>query len=710
VPAQYTQDFIPPPPIQEAPAEPSFPPVQPRRLSKPLIATLALIGVAIILCALVFWKYARLVDEKLRAGAFSGTSDIYSASPPALLTNVSDKNREHRQIVSFEQIPTVLVNAVISAEDKRFFRHEGFDPLRMAKAAYVDLREGRKNQGASTLSMQLARSLLLSPDKNWTRKLAQLAMAVRLEQKLTKEQIFTYYCNQVYLGRLGTFSLHGFGAASRAYFGKDIHDLTLPEAATLAGLIQRPSYFNPWRNLDRLQERRNLVLLLMRQNGYIPESAYHQALAAPLKIAPPRVEATGAPYFVDLVADELQGVLGDPDAPEAHAVYTTLDMNLQHAANEAVQIGMQNVDQLLRKKAGKKAGSLPQAQVALVAIDPHTGEVKALVGGRDYAASQLNRALAKRQPGSVFKPFVYAAALNSALLDRSTVVTPATLIMDEPTTFYSGKTAYAPGNFGHASYGQVTVREALTKSMNIPTVKLAQMIGYSAVSNLARQAGLGDNIQPTPSLALGSYEATPLDIAGAYTIYSNHGLYVRPSLISQVKTRSGQTIYSHTADAHQVLDPRVSYLMVNLLEGVLQSGTGAGVRTRGFTVPAAGKTGTSRDGWFAGFTSQLLCVVWVGFDDNEDLKLEGAKSALPVWTEFMKRALQLQPYRDPKPFKPPSGLSSAQIDPETGMLATPNCPSSRGELFIAGTEPGEACTLHTVQVIVEEPPAALAGP
>jgi penicillin-binding protein 1B len=482
VPAQDTQEFVPPPPIEDAPLEQPFPPPESRRLSKPLIAALAVVGIATILCALVFWKYARLVDEKLRAGAFSGTSDIYSASPPSLLTNVSDKNREHRQIVRFEEIPKILVDAVVSAEDKRFFRHEGFDPLRMMKAAYVDIREGRKDQGASTLSMQLARSLLLSPDKNWKRKLAQLAMAVRLEQKLTKQQIFTYYCNQVYLGSLSTFSLHGFGAASHAYFGKDIHDLTLPEAATLAGLIQRPSYFNPWRNVDRLQERRNLVLLLMRQNGYIDESAYRLALTAPLKIAPPRVEATGAPYYVDLVADDLQGVLGDPEAPEAHAVYTTLDMNLQHAANEAVQIGMASVDQLLRKRAGKKAGSLPQAQVALVAIDPHTGEVKALVGGRDYGASQLNRALAKRQPGSVFKPFVYAAALNSALLDRSTVVTPATLIMDEPTTFYSGNTAYAPGNFGHAFYGQVTVRQALTKSMNIPTVKLAQMIGYSAIS------------------------------------------------------------------------------------------------------------------------------------------------------------------------------------------------------------------------------------
>jgi penicillin-binding protein 1B len=713
VPAQYTQEFVPTPPTEEPPppVEQPFPPPEPRRVSVsiPLIATLVLVGVALILGAFAFMKYARAVDRKLQAGAFSGTSNIYSASPPALVTNLSDTNREHRQIVRFEDIPKVLVEAVISAEDKRFFRHEGFDPLRMIKAAYVDLRQGRKNQGASTLSMQLARSLLLSPDKNWRRKLAQLAMAVRLEQKLTKQQIFTYYCNQVYLGRLGTFSLHGFGAASRAYFGKDIHDLTLPEAATLAGLIQRPSYFNPWRNLDRLQERRNLVLLLMLQNGYIQESAYRQALALPLKITPPTMEATGAPYFVDLVAEELPGVLGDSDTPEAHEVYTTLDMNLQHAATEAVKIGMQNVDQLLRKKAGKKAGSLPQPQVALVAIDPHTGEVKALLGGRDYAASQLNRALAKRQPGSVFKPFVYSAALTSALSDRSTAITPATVISDEPTTFYSGKTAYTPANFGHAFYGDVTVRQALTKSMNIPTVKLAEITGYSAISNLARQAGLGDSIQPTPSIALGAYEATPLDVAGAYTIYSNQGLYVHPSLISQVKTRDGRTIYTHTAETHRVLDPRVAYLMVNLMEGVLISGTGAGVRTRGFRVPAAGKTGTSRDGWFAGFTSQLLCVVWVGFDDNQDLSLEGSKSALPIWTEFMKRALQIQAYKDPKPFKPPSGISSAEIDQDTGMLATPNCPTRRTEFFIAGTEPQESCNLHTVQVIVEEPNLSVGG-
>ena len=695
--AQDTQEFVPKPP-------------EPRRLTDHQITLLVAIGGLTLISLVGFWKYARLVDEKLRHGAYSGTSDIYAASPPSLIENVSEKNREYRRIVRFEDIPKVLVNAIVSVEDKRFFHHEGFDALRMVKAAYVDLREGRKEQGASTLSMQLARSLLLSPDKRWTRKVAQLVMAMRLEQKLNKKQIFEYYCNQVYLGRLGTFSLHGFGAASQAYFGKDIQELSLSQAATLAGLIQRPSYYNPWRNLDRLQERRNLVLALMRQNGYIGDRDYRQAVGARLVIAPASMPATGAPYFVDLVADELQTVLGERETREKLDVYTTLDLNLQQAANDAVRIGMQSVDQLLRQRAGKKAGSPPKAQVALVAIDPHSGEVRAMVGGRDYAASQLDRALAKRQPGSVFKPFVYAAALNSALLDRSTLVTPATLIMDEPTTFWSGNTPYQPANFGHASYGEVTVRQALMRSMNIPTVKLAQMTGYKAVSTLARQAGLGDSIRPTPSIALGAYEATPLDIAGAYTIYSNQGVYVHPSLIAQVKTRQGKVIYSHSPEARQVLDPRVAYLMVNLLEGVLQSGTGAGVRTRGFLVPAAGKTGTSRDGWFAGFTSQLLCVVWVGFDDNSDLNLEGAKSALPIWAEFMKRALQFQSYRDTKPFKPPPGISSAQIDPDTGMLATPNCPNTRTELFIAGTEPGESCTFHSAEIVVEEPTSPLAGP
>jgi penicillin-binding protein 1B len=669
------------------------------------IALVVLVSLPPAYFAYTYVKYARLIDAELRKGVFSGTSDIYSAIPRQLITNVSGQNREHRRIVRFEQIPQVLVNAVISVEDKRFFHHRGFDALRMLKAAYVDLREGRKDQGASTLSMQLARSLWLAPEKQWKRKMAELAMALRLEEKLSKQQIFTYYCNQVYLGRRGTFSLHGFGAAASAYFDKDISALTLPEAAMLAGLIQRPSYYHPLRGLDRMRERRNLALSLMRQNGHISEDEFRKAAEAPIVIAPP-AQSSGAAYFMDLVSDQLPDLLGERAArEEAQQVYTTLDLNLQQAANEAVRNGMQNVDAALRRKAGKNAGALPQAQVALVALEPHTGEVKALVGGRNYVASQLNRALAERQPGSVFKPFVYAAALNTGLThSQRQLITAATTVTDEPTTFWAGSTPYAPANFGHESYGDVTVRQALRKSLNVPTVKIAEMAGYKAVADLAKRAGLNDEIQPTPSIALGSYETTPLDIAGAYTIFANSGVYVRPRLISQVKTRNGIVSYAAAPDSRPVLDPRVAWLLVNLMEDVVNSGTAAGVRGLGFYVPAAGKTGTSHDGWFAGFTSQLLCVVWVGFDDNSELKLEGARSALPIWTEFMKKAVQMAPYRDPRPFKPPPGISSVEIDPDTGLLATPNCPSTRSEYFIAGTEPGEMCDIH--RGVIVQPAAA----
>jgi len=659
--------------------------------------TLAVAGSAFfaVYFTYTYVRYARLIDAKLRNGPFSGTADIYAANPQRLVMNVSDKNRENRRIVTFPEIPKVLVDAVISVEDKRFFRHNGFDYLRIVKAAYIDVKEGRKDQGASTLSMQLARNLMLTPAKSWKRKVAEAAMAMRLEEKLTKEQILEYYCNQVYLGRRGSFSLHGFGAASTAYFGKDVRDLTLSEAAMLAGLIQRPSYFHPLRNLDRLRERRNLVLSVMRQNDVIQEAEYRKALDAPLVIAPDKAQSGGAPYFIDLVSEELHNVLGDSERGETLQVYTTLDLDLQQAAGEAVRIGMQFVDEQLKKKAAKNSGPQQKPQVALVALDPRTGEVRALIGGRDYNASQLNRALAERQPGSVFKPFVYAAALSTVLGGNREPITAATILNDETTTFSGGDAPYTPGNFHHAAYGDVTVRQALAKSINIPTVKLAQMAGYGAVARLAKASGLGDHIQGTPSIALGSYEAKPLDVAGAYTIYANGGMYVRPSLISQVKTGSGQVRYTHTPEKRPVLDPRVAYLMVNLMEGVMNSGTAAGVRSRGFMAPAAGKTGTSRDGWFAGFTSELICVVWVGFDDNSELKLEGAKSALPIWTEFMKRAILLPAYKDAKLFRPARGIITETIDPETGELAGPNCPQSQTEFFIAGSEPVQACTLHS---------------
>lgn len=615
---------------------------------------------------------------------------------PELITNLFDRNREKRRIVKFADIPEVLRNAIISAEDKRFFQHSGFDPIRIIKAVYVDLRDRRYGQGASTLSQQLARSFWLTQDKTWRRKAAEVMITLELERKLTKEEIFEYYCNEVYLGRRGSFNIHGFGEAAQAYFGKDIKEVTKPEeAALLAGLIQRPSIANPFRYPDRAKARRNVILSMMRENAYVTADEYERATNAPLHLAAGELEASDAPYFVDLVNENVLSQMEGKDFQnDQYGVFTTLDLELQRDALQAVHIGMQEVDALLKRKVKGYGTTIPEAQCVLIAMDPQTGDVKALIGGRNYGQSQLNRALAKRQPGSVFKPFVYTAAMQTALSDGASAITPLTTYVDEPTTFWYDNKAYEPNNFGSEFHGTVTVRQAIAKSMNVPTVKIAEAVGYNRVVDIARRAGLNMDIRPTPSVALGSYEVTPLEIAGAYTMFANRGQVSKPNFVRSIRDQRGMSVYDHKPDRKYVIDQRVAYLMVNLMEEVLRSGTGAGSRSRGFTLPAAGKTGTSRDGWFAGFTSKLICVVWIGFDDNRELKLEGAKSALPVWTEFMKRAHQHREYRSVTAFSAPDGIVSAEVDPASGQLATTACPERRPEVFISGTQPVEVCRLH----------------
>jgi len=615
---------------------------------------------------------------------------------PQLITNLYDRNREKRRIVHYADIPQVVVEAIISAEDKRFFQHSGFDPIRIVKAVYDDLRQGRKAEGASTLSMQLARSFWLDNEKNWRRKAAEVMITLELEQKLSKQEIFEFYCNQISLGQRGSFGIRGFGEAAQAYFGKDLRQLTIPEAAMLAGMVQRPSYYNPFRHPDRVRERRNVVLSLMRQNGYISERDYALACDTPVQLVTGGSESTEAPYFVDLVNDDLQNHFQDKDFQStSYRIYTTLDLDLQRAAVESVRLGMQHVDEQLKRQRRFKNVPFPDAQVALIALDPHTGAIKALLGGRNYGTSQLNRVLSFRQPGSSFKPFVYAAALDTAVDGGPRIVTPATMVDDVPTTFWFDNKPYEPSNLKHEFHGEVTLREALAHSMNIATIKVAEMVGYDTVVQFAKKAGLNDDIQATPSMAIGSYDTTPLEIAGAYTVFANQGTYTKPNWITLVRAQNGSTLYQPTPETRQVLDPRVTYLMVSLLEEVLRSGTAAAVRAGGFTVPAAGKTGTSdRDGWFAGFTTELLCVIWVGFDDNRELDLEGAHSAAPIWAEFMKRALAYRAYRDAKPFQAPDGIVSVAIDPQSGMPATPFCPNQRTEVFIAGTQPVGTCPLH----------------
>lgn len=608
---------------------------------------------------------------------------------PELVTNLFDRNREKRRLVRYEDIPKVLVHAVISIEDKRFFEHAGFDPIRLLRTAWVDVTQNRR-YGASTISMQLARLLWLYQDKTWQRKAAEALITLQLEQKLTKEQIFEYYSNQVDLGQRKSFAIHGFGEAAQVYFGRDIRDLRVEEAALLAALIQRPNYLNPFRHPDRALARRNIVLSLMKENGYITDLQYLEASKTPIKLVEGGEESSDAPYFVDLILDDLQENFSDIDfQANSYRIYSTLDMKLQRDALESVRIGLGEVDGLISKMRRK----YPQPQVALVCLDPHTAEVKALIGGRNYGASQLNRVLARRQPGSIFKPFVYAAALNTALEGAEPVITPVTQVVDEATTFYFDGKEYQPNNFKQEFHGTVTLRQALAKSMNIPTVKFAEMVGYDKVAELARNAGLS-GVRATPALALGAYEVTPLDIAGAYTIFSNGGTWVRHNIIKEIRSNSGGLIHSYKPTQRAVLDPRTSYMVVNLMQEVLRSGTGANARSRGFGLPAAGKTGTSHDAWFAGFTSKLLCIVWVGFDDNQELPLEGAKAALPIWTEFMKRAHRYREYRGVQEFTPPDGIAVVDIDPLSGQLATSACPKSAPEVFFAGTQPVELCRLH----------------
>jgi penicillin-binding protein 1B len=604
-------------------------------------------------------------------------------------------------------MPKMLVDAVLAIEDRRFFEHSGVNFVRFAEAAWIDITRQRHEQGGSTITMQLSRGFFLTPEKTMKRKLTEMLIATELEQKFTKQQIFEFYANWVPLGQRGSFAISGFAEASRAYFNKDIKDLTIPEAALLAGIIQGPSWLSPYRHPERALARRNLVLDSMVETHAITKEQADKAKATPLKLAPPNVEASDAPYFVDLVRDTVTGKMPEREMNEqAYRIYTTLDPDLQRAAAQAVDAGIKLVDEQVTKRRSKrikigkgkyetKVEPGPQAQVALVALNPHTGEVLALVGGRNYAFSQLNHAVAKRPTGSIFKPFVYAAAVNTALDGSNPVFTPASIVPDQPNTFAYGDQIYEPRNYKEEYHGDVTARYALAMSLNNATVKLAEEVGYDKVADLAKSAGI-TSVKPTPAMALGSYDATPLDMAAAYTVFSNNGLRISPTMVKSVRTASGDPVLDFHSDSKQVLDPRVAYVMTDMMEGVINNGLGfSAVRVRGFSAPAAGKTGSSHDGWFAGYTSNLLCVVWVGFDDYSDLHLSGAQTAAPIWTEFMKKAAALSRYSEMKPFSQPSGVVDVQLDKLTNLLATPACPETYTSAFITGTEPTNTCDQGT---------------
>ena len=625
---------------------------------------------------------------------------------PLLVTDLSDPSRAKRRLVNYDELPKTMVQAVTSIEDRRFFEHGGVDYYSIVGWTWHDLRGDRRYAGgASTLTMQLAKMFFLTPERTFKRKFLQVVITFQLEHRFSKEKIFEIYANQVPLGQRGSFSINGLGEAAQAYFGKDVKQLNLPECALLAGLIQSPSRLNPYRHEERAMARRNTVLDAMVETGSITKEQAEEAKATPIKLAPGAVDAGEAPYFVDLVREQLSQRLSDTAYnQEGLRIYTSLDPQLQRAATEAVDEEMKVVDAQVerlharRVKAGNNA-PIVYPQVALVALNPHTGEVLALVGGRNYGASQFNHAVSHRPTGSIFKPFVFAAAFNTSLAGaqltnsdgNSGVFTPVTILNDEQTTFtFAGNQTYSPRDFEGKYFGQVTAREALERSLNNATIALAEMVGYNNVASLARDAGI-KSARATPAMAIGAYDATPLDMAGAYTVFANGGVKIDPWMVSSVRSPNGDPISDYTPATKPVLDPRAAFLTTALMEDVINHGTGAGVRAQGFRAPAAGKTGTEHDAWFAGFTSNLICVVWVGNDDYTDIKIEGAHAAAPIWGEFMKHAVELPQYSDTKEFVPPDGLVQVKLDKATNLIADAACPDDYTATFLEGTQPTDTC-------------------
>jgi penicillin-binding protein 1B len=613
---------------------------------------------------------------------------------PELISSVTGRERAKRKVVGFNDLPPHLVKAIITTEDRAFFEHYGVNVRGILRALVrrydSDPNSPIARQGGSSITQQLVKNLLLSPEKTLKRKVAEAYLSVILETRLSKEQIFELYCNQVYLGQQSGFSINGFGEAADAYFNKDVTTLTLPESAFLAGIIRSPNRYNPYHDLDTATARRNQVLDNMAETGEISGEEAAQAKQVPLQVAATkgRIDVSDAPYFADYVQSQLGDIIAGPGAADHLRIYTTVDLDLQRAAYAAVSKQLAALDKVESKRF--EPGTL---QAALIAMNAKTGEIVAMVGGRDYGKSQLNRASdALRQPGSVFKPFVYATALNTAYDPVPRVITPATTYLDEPKTFSYDNQEYSPGNFGDTySHAPVTLRDGLVHSLNVITVDVAMEVTIGRVMSLAAKAGLPKPARAYPAMALGTSEATPLQVASAYTGFATLGTRTTPIAINRITTGSGVTIAAPTPQKNEMLRPDVAYVMTSFMKDVVNRGTAAKVRSRGFKANVAGKTGTSRDGWFAGYTPNLVCVVWVGFDDGSQLGLTGANSALPIWTDFMDVALGEHPEWQGD-WQMPEGIAEVAINPKTGEPAAPEDPDKRIELFINGTSPESGST------------------
>lgn len=531
-------------------------------------------------------------------------------------------------------------------------------------------------------------------------------MAALAEWRYGKDEILENYLNEIYLGQNGVQGIFGVWEASQFYFARPPQELSLSDMALLAGLIRAPNALSPLRRPERALQRRDTILRLMRDEGEISQSEYDAAISEPLHVAAMHARNNAAPYFVDFLRDDLsRNYPRDVLNSDGLGIFTSLDLQLQQMAADAVREGLAELERRYPRLAERPAEH--RVQAALIALRPQTGAIVAMVGGRDYETTQFNRAAhAHRQPGSIFKPFVFLAAFEAAR-DAEDPVTPATKVTDEPFEWkYDGGT-WKPSNYRDQYFGEVTARRALELSLNAATSRIAARVGLEPILDVARRAGIESPLPPYPSVVLGAVEVTPLEVAQAYAVIANQGLKAAVRGSSKVVDREGQIVERRPMAVERAVSPEAAYLVTHLMEGVIDHGTARGVRERGFNRPAAGKTGTTndaRDAWFAGFTPELLAVVWVGFDDNEALGLTGADAAVPIWTDFMQRATAAAP---PSTFRPPTGVALVRIDPYTGGIATAACPETILEAFWRGQEPTAPCPLHSPHPVAREPAAAV---
>jgi len=610
---------------------------------------------------------------------------------PELITSIYNNEMEDRLPVSLSAVPKVLVDAIIATEDRSYYSHEGISLRGILRAAYTDIRHGALTTGGSTLTQQLVKNLYLNPERTWRRKGVEALMAILLDARYTKDEILESYMNEIYLGQNGAVQILGVEQASQVHFGKHVTYLTLGEAATLAGMIRSPNVLSPIKYPERAKPRRDTVLKLMRDQEKISVAEYEIAVSSPLEVTRFPKTSRSAPFFVDFVMKQLRETYPETQLKtEGLRIFTTLDTTFQRSAEQALESG---IAALTKQHKHIKASKTPLEGVVLT-IQPGTGYVKALVGGRSYSKTQFNRAIqAKRQPGSLFKPFVYVTAMDPAR--GSHAFTAATILDDSPISVQSGPAVWRPQNYDLRFHGQVSVREALAHSYNIPAVRAAIDAGMPNVIKTAANIGMESHLAPYPSLSLGSFEVTPLEIAYGYSVFANLGVKAEPVSILAVATRDHKLLESREVKMKRVAPASVTYVMNDMLKDVFRYGTAAKAKSLGFHAPFAGKTGTTsnyRDAWFIGYSPRVLSLVWIGFDDGHSLRLAGGDACVPIWTAHMNRITGLVPDVD---WKEPDDVIRREVDPDSGLLATPWCPFGRGEIFVSGTEPTSVCPLHS---------------